>query len=643
MPRTPRKGQPRGRSGGRAGGAGYDFQDIYIALQLAKLLVGDRDKPVEVLWEKKALDWGTGAQALHVDDVIINDGNGRKIYIQVKETAPSGEWSTAELLRNGVLTQFWKEWTAKSAADRDTTVLRLASGGNVMPLNLLVDVARRARTPSELLSDEASAEVEQDIRTISKALSVDPSDSTLLKFIKSIEAEQLPSASELEGWILNCLVASGENAVDLSNRLVRLVSQSKHAGPLARSSYTRESLLEALRADGIADNTLIAIGAVRAKPLTDQALWDAYRANIVESFRSFRVYGLHVERAVYADLPALFVPLRLAPVNVGRLTSKRESDDRRNDRSLNKMILAESDTQERLERDREEEKELGNVLGEKRRIAIVGGPGTGKTTTLKWLAIISALPGAEGREKRIKFGLPPEPLVPVYVRFRQFSERFQQRGLHGVEGRVGLVADFLAAQFEGGLLGNAPTRTEGLQMAQEILESEHSLLLFDGLDEVADEAIRVRLFEAVADLIQKYKAPRVVVTSRPYAFRTDRSPLDLALFEPLPLDRTGRRIFAGQWYRSVRSHLGTAITETQAETLANDLAKTAETLSDLAETPLLLSILALVHFNRQGLPVERATLYDYASLAMLGHWERALPVATSAKTRFHLTGLECYN
>lgn len=649
MVQKPRKGQPRGRSGGRAGGAGYDFQDIYIALQLAKLLVGDRDRPVEVLWEKKALDWGSGAQALHVDDVIINGGNGKKVYIQVKETAPSREWSIAELLRSGVLTQFWKEWSAKSTTDRDATVVRLASGGSVMPLTLLVDVARRARTPSELLSDEGSAEVETDIRAISKALSVDPTDPALLKFIKSIEAEQLPSANELEGWILKCLVAAGENALDLSNRLVRLVSQSKHAGALARSSYTRETLLKALHEDGISDNTLIAIGAIRAKPLTDKALWDEYRASVVENFRSFRVYGLQVERAVYADLAALFVPLRLGPLSTGRSTSKRESDERRIERSLSKMILAESDADERSERDREEETDLATVLAEKRRIAIVGGPGTGKTTTLRWLAIISALPGVEGRETRSKFGLPPEPLVPVYVRFRQFSERFQQRGLHGVEGRVGLVADFLAAQFEGGLLGTAPTRTEGLQMSQEILESERSLLLFDGLDEVADEAIRVRLFEAVADLIQRYKAPRVVVTSRPYAFRADRSPLDLALFEPLPLDRTGRQIFAGQWYRSVRSHLGTAISETQAETLANDLAKTAEALSDLAEIPLLLSILALVHFNRQGLPVERATLYDYATLAMLGHWERdpagrdlgedAIPPDWSRKLQLNETGI----
>ena len=67
--------------------------------------------------------------------------------------------------------------------------------------------------------------------------------------------------------------------------------------------------------------------------------------------------------------------------------------------------------------------------------------------------------------------------------------------------------------------------------SEDALNSENTLLLFDGLDEVADEPMRNRLFEAVADLMQTYAAPRVVVSSRPYAFCKERSPIDLALFE----------------------------------------------------------------------------------------------------------------
>lgn len=266
MPDEKRR-QTRGRSGGRGGGAGYHFQDIYTALQLAKLLVGDRDAPIEILWEKKAIDWGKGAEPLHVDDVIIHSSSGKKTYVQVKETAPSGKWSAEEFARSGVLTQFWREWSAKPLEDRATTILRLSSGGDVSPINLVVDASRRARTPRELLSDEVSAEVVEDLKLIAEHLSIDPSEPELLAFLRSIEAQQLPAAAELEGWIAECLVAAGDDDADLSNHLIQLVAQSKHAGPSARSSFTRASLVKALRDDGVTDDTLIAIGALEARHL----------------------------------------------------------------------------------------------------------------------------------------------------------------------------------------------------------------------------------------------------------------------------------------------------------------------------------------------------------------------------------------
>jgi hypothetical protein len=269
MTRNRKKGQRRGRSGGRAGGAGYDFQDTYVALQLAKLLVGDPDPPIEILWEKKAVDWGNGVETVHVDDVIIHSRSGTKTYVQVKETAPGSEWNANELARSGVLDQFWSQWSAISSDDGGRTVVRLASGGDVGPINLIVDVSRRARTPEEMLSDEASAEVVKDLRLVGEHLSIDPSGPVLLAFLKSIEVQQLPAARELEGWIAKCLVVAGDSASDLSNRLVRLVAQSKHAGPSARSSFTRDTLVKALRDDGVTDDTLIAIGVIGARLLPD--------------------------------------------------------------------------------------------------------------------------------------------------------------------------------------------------------------------------------------------------------------------------------------------------------------------------------------------------------------------------------------
>lgn len=598
---------------------------MYVALQLAKLLLGDRDPPIEVIWEKKALDLRNEVSPppLHVDDVVIRTRSGKVIYVQLKESAPSGGWSGGQFTRSGVARQFWDQWRAISAKEREGTILRLASGGDIAALNLLVDVALRSRTPQELTSDEASEEIAADAKLVAHALGLAEHDQDFLAFLKSIQAEQLPAVQDLEGVIIRNLAVFGDRATDIAHLLVRLVARSKHAGAEARSSYVRDSLISDLRKEGIPHQLFVAAGVLPAKAFDDPKIWDQYRARVVEKFRSFRVYGLQVQRAVYADLAALFVPLRLTRISHAQTERSHEED--RSRRSLTERILAEDDPEGQDERrgNRENEFDLASALREKRRLALVGGPGTGKTTTLNWLAIISALPASDGQEIRSKFGLGPDPLVPVHVRFRQFAERVHAKGLEGVGGRVGLVADFIAAEFEAGIAGETPvSRNDALRLAQDVLNSENTLLLFDGLDEVADEPMRNRLFEAVADLMQTYAAPRVVVSSRPYAFCKERSPIDLALFEPLPFDRASRRMFCRQWYRAVRFQLGPAIADKEAEAAAEDLSRAAERLADLAEIPLLLSILAMVHFNRQGLPVERATLYDHATLAMLGHWER---------------------
>jgi len=617
--------QQRGRSGGRSGGAGYDYQDVYIALQLTKLLMGDRDPLIEVLWEKKALELkaGAGAEQVWVDDAIVRVRSGRCIYVQVKQAGPRGGWSLREFARSGLAVQFWRQWLSKAPDDRPKTILRIASAADVTPLKMLIDVALRSRTPAELLSDESSEETLQDLGVLAKALSIPLDKQELLEFLKSLQAEQLPAAEDLEGVIIRSLSPFGVQASEVARHLIRLVARSKHVGPSARSAHDRDTLLTALREQGVADESLIAAGLLTSGRVHEASFWDAYRAEVVKSYRTFRVYGLNVERVVFADLPSLFVPLKLAPISDRKKAGERAASKHRERRLLTQSVLADSRD---LEADEPVEMlgalELSVVLREKRRFALIGGPGSGKTTTLKWLALVCALPGDEGRETRSKCGLPADPLLPLFVRFRRLADRIRARGLDGIAGRVGLVAEFLAAELEAGLAGKLPSKREALEIAEELLASDNCIFLFDALDEVPDPGVRARLFDAVADLMQCYPKPRVVISSRPYAFREERAPIELASFEPLPLNRSGRRVFARQWYRAVRTHLGDGLTDGDAEGRADDLVKSADGLADLAENPLLLSILALVHFNRQGLPVERSTLYDHATLAMLGHWER---------------------
>ncbi len=622
-----------GRRGGLAGGSGYDFQDIFVALQLADLLIGSHasDPLVEVIWEKRGIDWGTGfgAEPVHVNDVVLVRRSGKRTHVEVKESAPSGEWTVKRLIDQGVLVRFWTEWSSKLPDAQSSLTLCLATGSAAQTIALLADVARRARTPAELVGDDASLGVADDLSLLVRALPPEVSEADVLAFLKALEVQQLPSATELESWIQQRFVSAGAGASHLASTLVRLVARSKHVGGSSRTSYTAEALVEALTAEGTLEDTLAGMGVIRL-PSSSRELWDRHRALVVERFRQFRVYGLGEEDPVFADLQTLFVPLHLRAL---RRASQPPRGEREHESSYLEPIASRVDGLDEDGEERQNRRDewsvppdalaLADVMQTHRRFVVIGAPGSGKTTLLRWLALIAALPGDDGRHARERAGLSPAPLVPVYVRFRQFAERIRERGLHGVDGRAALVADFLAAQFESGLAGTTPGRQEALAVAQDLLDSSSTLLLFDGLDEVSDEAMRGRLFQSVADLLETYEAPSVVVTSRPYAFPLGRSPLNLPLLEPLPLDGGARRSFAKQWYRSVKSATTPELSEAEIDSLANDLAQKAEELQELSETPLLLSILALVHFHRRGMNIDRITLYDHATRAMLGNWEHS--------------------
>jgi energy-coupling factor transporter ATP-binding protein EcfA2 len=612
----------RGRSGGRAGGSGYDFQDVFVAWQLAKMLMDDHDPIVEVLWEKKAIDTGAGRcpEPAYIDDAIVRLRSGKWIYTQIKETAPSGGWIVRNLIQSGVVDQLWQQWRVKRPEDRKKTVLQLASGGNVTPLAMINDVALRSRTPNELTSEEAQASVVSGIEEISQYLAISKDDPALLEFLRAVHAVPLPQAADLYGWIIHTLSVFGRDAGSLADRLVRIVAESKHIGPNARSAHTRESLLNQLLEGGVSPDVLAAAGMIVTSNKPDLAFWREYRVELVKSLRTFRVYGLDVEKPVFADLPSLFVPVKLLPIDD---PAKEKVEPQSTRRSLIDSLDENTADRSDSRAFSDSATELSVVIAETRRFVLVGTQGCGKTTALRWLAIISALEGEEGTRIRQSCGLSTEPLTPVFIRFRRVAERINALKRHGIRGRVGFIADFLAAEFQAGFGRYIFNEHQSLRVACDLLESKNTILLFDALDEVADESIRNQLLQSVADLMEKYPEPRVVLSSRPYALRKEDLKVGLPRFSTLPLGNKETDIFCDHWYRAVSMHVPRTLNENDASERAARLAQEVRRVPDLAQSPLLLSILALVHFNQGGsLPVERGKLYDFATMAMLGHWER---------------------
>ncbi len=363
------------------------MQDLYVALQLAKLLTRrDRDPPVEVIWEKKALDLNSeaGVEAVHVDDAVMRLESGKCIYVQVKEASPSGGWSAKELVRRSVAQQFWQQWLTKEEENRPRTFLRLAGIGDLTTLNEIADAALCSRTASEFGS-ESSNKVEQESAVLAAALGVSTGSTELHAFLRCLQAEPLISADDLEARVIQVLGQFDEDAADIARRLLAIVGRSKHAGRDARAAFTRKTLVVELRDDGLAEDKLVAAGIVPGKAISD-SVWNWYRNWVVSNFRSFQVYGLEVDSAVFADLPALFVPLKLAPIPFDRARETKEPLDGKS-LSLADRLSAEVEQAQGGGNDREEQRhqsvqnalELSMVLSKERRFALIGGPGAGKT------------------------------------------------------------------------------------------------------------------------------------------------------------------------------------------------------------------------------------------------------------------------
>ena len=197
-----------------------------------------------------------------------------------------------EFAQSGVANQFWDQWRASDGDKRHHTVLRFASGGDVTPLKLLIDVALRSSTAQELLGEESTDKTLDDLGLLASALDLTPTDDEFLTFLKALQAEQLPDADELEGLVIRSLAPFGPEAATVSQRLIRLVARSKHAGSSARSSFDQSSLLAALRAEGVSDDLLIGAGLAKANRPQDASLSGVsiVRLRYVKSFRHFPAF-----------------------------------------------------------------------------------------------------------------------------------------------------------------------------------------------------------------------------------------------------------------------------------------------------------------------------------------------------------------
>jgi len=236
------------------------------------------------------------------------------------------------------------------------------------------------------------------------------------------------------------------------------------------------------------------------------------------------------------------------------------------------------------------------LVGEKKRnLFILGKPGAGKTTFLKYIAIKAAeklIVGKDAGKKEID-------KVPIFVSLKEWADSNLE------------LMTFIAERFD---ICGFPDA--GL-FVEELLKSGSAIVLFDGLDEVNQEdGQRDRQTREMNNFIEKYDRTQCLITCRIAA--SDYSFEPFTYVEIADFTEAQIHTFVRNWFRN---NEGERDEETCAKFLAEFAREDNKGLRDLARTPLLLTLLCLAFNETLTFPQRRVEVYEEALDALLKKWD----------------------
>jgi hypothetical protein len=266
---------------------------------------------------------------------------------------------------------------------------------------------------------------------------------------------------------------------------------------------------------------------------------------------------------------------------------------------------------------------LGDRLREAHRLVVLGDPGGGKTTLLRWLATVyllrfqadaAAIKAADAAAIKKAADaipdsatLPQRSWVPVLFRCRDFHPSDLCRSFN----------DFLTVHINKTELPEADAKVMRAVVLERIAKGG-VLLLVDGLDEITEEKTRVLFCQELERTASRYPDTPIVITCRIVGYRSMpyriRSGFEHGVI--LDLQPEDKDLFANRWVQVTEQHKTTA-DKARSERQLIEAVHSSDRIERLTANPMLLTTMALVKRKVGKLPTRRNKLY---SEAVAGLW-----------------------
>ncbi len=234
---------------------------------------------------------------------------------------------------------------------------------------------------------------------------------------------------------------------------------------------------------------------------------------------------------------------------------------------------------------------LSEMLKATSKLVIMGDPGSGKTTFLRYVAM-KEIVNQESKQRS-------NPL-PIYLRLADIYEYAQD---HNKQLTPDILLDYFMSFSE----------REHLRFTRADLtdrfEKGECLWLLDSLDELPSTESREKIVALIEDTCRKWDKCRYILTSRPIALKGMAIPIS---FEVVGIDDWGSEEI-GRFLQAWTSLLYVNWSENKRRhhwgALLNTILENHE-LQGLARNAVMLTAMAVVHYNEKHLPEGKADLFE---------------------------------